>query len=80
MNEVDFIKGLAEKVRSGQTTAAYIVKGKWSSRGYKKLLGVKGEQVAEEEDGVLCAFPAKELLQAAINSLPKITIKEANHE
>lgn len=74
MNEITFIKELSAKVKAGQTTVSYVVKGKWSDRGYKKLLGVKGEQVAEYEDGVLCAFPAQELLQAAINSLPKITI------
>lgn len=75
MDEIEFIKSLSEKVKSGQNTVTFIVNGKWSNRGYKKLLGVKGEQVIECDDGVLCAFPAKELLQAAINTLPKITIK-----
>lgn len=76
ITEVDFVKELSEKVKSGQKTVTYIVKGGWSKRGYKKLLGIKGEQIAEFDDGVLCAFPAKELLQAAINSLPKITLKK----
>jgi len=77
MSEMEFIKSLSDKVKAGQETVSYIVKGKWSDRGYKKLIGVKGEQIAEYDDGILCAFPAKELLQAAINSLPKITMKGA---
>jgi hypothetical protein len=80
MNEIDFIKDLSAKVKSGQKTVTYIVKGKWSNRGYKKLLGVKGEQIAEYDDGVLCVFPAQELLQVAIDSLPKIAIKGSNEK
>ena len=75
MTEKEFIRELSEKVKSGQKTVVYIVKGRWSDRGYKKLLGVKGEQVAEYDDGVLCAFPAQELLRAAISALPKVTLK-----
>lgn len=76
MTETDFIKELSAKVKAGQETVTYIIKGAWSNRGYKKLLGVKGEQVAEYDDGVLCAFPAKELLQAAINALPRMTLRQ----
>lgn len=76
MNEIDFIKELSAKVKAGQKTVSYVVKGRWSDRGYKKLLGVKGEQVAEYDDGVLCAFPAQELLQAVIDSLLKVTIED----
>ena len=75
MTEAEFIKSLSDKIKSGQTTVTYMVKGKWSNKGYKKLFGIKGEQVAEYENEVLCAFPAKELLQAVIKTLPKVTIK-----
>ena len=78
MNKLDFIRELSAKVKAGQKTVSYVVKGKWSDRGYKKLLGVKGEQVAEYDDGVLCAFPAQELLKAAVDSLPKATLKVCN--
>lgn len=74
MTETELIKDLSAKVKSGQETVAYIIKERWSERGYKKLLGVKGEQVAEYDDGVLCSFPAKELLREAINTLPRMTI------
>ena len=81
MTESEFIKELAAKVKAGQTTVTYVINGKWSDRGYKKLLGVKGEQIAEYHDGVLCAFPAKELLDAVINALSKATFrKESAHE
>lgn len=76
MSEIDFIKELSGKIKAGQETVTYIVKGRWSNRGYKKLLGVKGEQVMEYEDGVLCAFPAKELLEVAIAALPKVTFRK----
>lgn len=72
----EFIKGLSEKKKAGHTTASYIVKGGWSKRGYKKLLGVKGEQIAEYDDGVLCAFPTNELLRAAIDLLPRATLRK----
>lgn len=75
MNELEFIKNLSEKINAGQTTVTYVVRGRWSNRGYKKILGIKGEQIAEEDDGVLCAFPAKELFDAAVAALPKATIK-----
>lgn len=76
MTELEFIKQLSAAIKAGQSSMSYIVKGKWSDRGYKKLLGVKGEQVAEFEDGILCAFPTQELLNAAINALPKVVIKQ----
>ena len=37
MTEVEFIKSLSDKIKSGQTTVTYMVKGKWSNKGYKKL-------------------------------------------
>lgn len=75
MTDIEFIKELSAKIKSGQKTVSYIIKGKWSNRGYKKLFGVKGEQVAEYDDGVLCAFDAEKLLQAVVDSLPHVVIK-----
>ena len=80
MNEIEFIKQLSETVKSGREEVTLIVKGKFSNRGYKKLYGVKGEQVVEGDNGVMCVFPAKELLQAVINTLPKVIIREGNHD
>ncbi len=77
MITVEFIRELSAKIKAGQPTVSYIVKGNWGNRGYKKLLGVKGEQIAEYEDGVLCVFPAKELFDAVISSLPTVTLHEA---
>jgi len=32
------------------------VRATWSKRGYQKMLGVKGEQIQELYDGIVCCF------------------------
>jgi hypothetical protein len=68
MDKVDLIEKCQMSIdRSGKDAQVVLfVHGKWSERGYKKVLGVKGEQVLEDDDGVLCSFPAAELMEALL--------------
>lgn len=70
MTVVEIIRLCKNKIDNGCNTVSFIVPGKWSNRGYKKIGNVKGEQVAEYEDGILCAFNAKDLLFEIVNNLP----------
>jgi hypothetical protein len=64
MNLEELKVKLQESKRQGSEEVMLLIPGRWSERGYKKLLGVKGEQIQEFEDGVACAFPIKELREA----------------
>jgi hypothetical protein len=67
---------LNEKVKSGQSEIMLTVKRQWGSRNYRSLFGVKGEIITEMDDNrLMCAFPAADLLKAVIKQLPHYTMK-----
>ena len=47
-----------------QAEVLLVQRGHWGKRDYRTLLGVKGEVVADWEDGIRVMYPAQELLAA----------------